>query len=252
MTTVTAVMVDDEEHNRRVLKTLLQSYCKTVEVIGEAESADDAMQLIQKLKPQLVFLDVMMPQKNGFDLLKLFDTIDFEVIFVSAFNEYAVTAFDYNALGYILKPIDYNKLITAVNKALLKIGISSQDQSVIQFINTLDPHTNVISKVAVHHNEKVILLNIADIISIQAKEGISYIQLLNGETYFSSKDLKLFDGMFKETGNFARISKNTVLNLDHLKSYQKGDVCKIKMVNDTEFEVSRRKKTEILHLIRFI
>lgn len=250
MNTINAILIDDEAHNRNTLRTLLASWCPDIKVAGEASGADQAFTMVNELKPQLVFLDVMMPVKSGFDFLKMFSTINFEVIFVSAFNEHAVTAFEYNALGYILKPVDYNKLISCVNKAILRIGLSSQNNSVLQFIKTLDPHADTIAKIVVHHNEKVVLVNIAEIVSLKSDNGVCEITLVNNDHYFSSRDLKLFEDILGDSGNFARISKNTVINLDLMRSYQKGEVCIIKMVNGTEFEVSRRKKTEILRKIK--
>lgn len=250
MKPVKALIIDDEEHNRELLRVLLQTHCPNIEIAGEAESADEAFTLIKLTKPQLIFLDVMMPEKSGFDLLKMFTAIDFEVIFVSAFNEYAVNAFDYNALGYILKPIDYNKLIASVDKAVLKIGLNAQNYSVLQFIKTLESDSDSIAKIVIHQNEKVVLVNIADVVSIISNTNISHIQLINNELYHSSRDLKLFEGLLQGNGNFARISKNTLINLDHLKSYQKGDGCVLYMNNNSSFEVSRRKKTEILHRIK--
>lgn len=253
MNPVKAIIVDDEEHNRQVLRTLLKTYCSNILIIGEAKDTNEAFGLIKLRSPQLVFLDVKMPGKSGFDLLKMFnEALDFEVIFVSAFNEYAVTAFEYNALGYILKPIDYNKLISAVNKAILKIGLNTNNNSVIQFIKTLEKDTDVISKIAIHHNEKVVLVNIADIISIRSYEGICNIDVINNKQYHSARDLKLFEGVLRENVNFTRISKNTILNLNHLKSYKKGDICILQMNNNSEFEVSRRKKTEVLQRIKVI
>src|SRR4051812_17564140 len=101
MSMVTAIIIDDEEHNRNVLRTLLEKYRPEISVIAEANSVDDAFRKIKKCDPRLIFLDIKMPVKSGFDLLKQFDEIDFEVIFVSAYNEYAITAFEFNALGYI-------------------------------------------------------------------------------------------------------------------------------------------------------
>lgn len=246
MKQVSAFIVDDEDHNRKTLQTLLATHCPDIHVVGEAWNADEAFQLITKLKPQLVFLDVMMPKKSGFDLLKMFREILFEVIFVSAYSEHAVTAFEYNALGYILKPVDFDKLRACVSKALLRIGLSKSNESVLHFVNTLDPRSNMLKKVVIHQNEKVILVDIADIVSVVSEGDISRLSLLSKQTYISSKELKLFEGMFSETGSFARISKNTLLNLTHLHSYDKGEVCVLKMNNGHEFAVSRRKKAEIL------
>lgn len=250
MTVIKSFLVDDEKHNRDILIALLQKHCPKIQIIGEASDAGEAYEKIKSLSPELVFLDVMMPGKSGFDLLKMFDQINFEVVFVSAFNEYAITAFDYNALGYILKPIDFDKLINTVNKAVLKIGQSGHHNHVGQFIKTLDPDSDEITKIAVHHNEDVVLVIIADIVSIQSSEAISKIVVSDGSRYYSSKDLKIFEDLLKKSDKFIRIGKNTIVNLNFLKSYQKGEVCVLQMSNGESFEVSRRKKAEVLTRIK--
>lgn len=242
MSLVTALIIDDEEHNRNVLKSLLEKYSPSINVIAETSNVNDAFDLINSQKPQLIFLDIKMPNKSGFDLLKLFDVINFEVIFVSAFNEYAITAFEFNALGYILKPIDYTKLIKAVDKAVLKIISNKQNEDILHFINTLEVKNDLISKISVHHNEKVIFINISDIVSVESNNGVCEIKVINNLRYNSSKDLKLFDDMLEKNGNFIRINKSVIINFDYLKSYSKGDVCTIEMLNGNSFEVSRRKK----------
>lgn len=252
MTVLTALLVDDEEHNRKTLQTLLSRHCPKVQVIGEAWSAESAFDLIHRLKPRLVFLDVMMPRKSGFELLKMLPNIDFEVIFVSAYNEYAVTAFEYNALGYILKPVDFEKLIRTVNKAVASIELGHHDERVVRFINTLDPKSDQLAKVAVHHRDKVVLLEINNIVSVVAEGDVSHITLTTGERYSSSKELKLFEGMFSEHGNFSRISRNCLLNLDQIKSYEKGDPCVLTMSKHDVFAVSRRRKTEILGRLKIM
>lgn len=243
---ITALLIDDEIHSRNVLRRLLNKHFPDLNILTEAKSADEGYDLISELKPQLVFLDVQMPEKNGFDLLKQFERIDFEVIFVSAFNEYAVTAFDFNALGYVLKPIDLNKLILTVNKAISKIESNSRSYDLSQFVKTLEPESQTVKKISLHHNEKVVLVSIADILSIQSNSGICDVRLTNDKHYYSSKDLKLFEDLLNKSGNFMRINKNCILNLDFIKSYQKGEICVLEMQNGQEFEVSRRKKTEII------
>ena len=247
MDSIKAIIVDDEEHNRRFLKLMLKNHCPLITVIDESDNADDAYISINSHKPQLVFLDVKMPNKSGFDLLKMFDKITFEVIFVSAFNEYAITAFEYNALGYILKPIDFSKLITAVDKAVMKINLQSQDENVFLFIKTLEDKNDLINKIAIHHKNRVVLLIIADIEFIEVSEDMCLLKLIDHTTYTSSKDLKLFDGMFKVLGNFIRINKSVIINTNYIKSYSKGEICILEMSNGNQFEVSRRKKGEVLN-----
>lgn len=247
---ITAIVIDDEAHSRTVLKTLLARYCPDIRVCGEADSADSAHELILRQKPQLVFLDIRMPGKSGFDLLKRFREIGFEVIFVSAFDEYAIKAFEFNALDYILKPIDYVKLTRAVGRAIAKINADNRNENVLHFIKTLDEKEDLVSKFSLHHNGKVVFVNVNAIACIEAKLGCCEIQLAGGERYSSCKDLKQFESILQPAGNFVRISKSVLLNIDYMKGYSKGEVCVIEMVSGQHFEVSRRKKTEIINRLR--
>ncbi len=252
MSAIKAIIIDDEEHNRNVLNTLLERYCPLISIIGEAADANEAFGKINKLGPQLVFLDIKMPHKSGFDLLKLFDVINFEVIFVSAFNEYAITAFEFNALGYILKPIDYTKLIPVVDKAIAKIRAHEQNNNVFHFIKTLADKDDLISKIPIHNNGKVVLINIDEIISVEMKGELCELKLIDDTRYHSAKDLKLFEDMLEKVGDFIRINKSVIININHIKAYSKGEICVIDMMDNSAFEVSRRKKTEVLRNIKLL
>lgn len=252
MNLITSIIIDDEEHNRNVLKTLLCKYCPLIDIVSFSSSADDAFIKINKYKPKLIFLDIKMPTKSGFDLLKMFSYIDFEVIFVSAFNQYAITAFEFNALGYILKPIDFSKLITVVDKAIIKINSNKHNNDLLYFIKTLEDKTDLINKISIHHQNNVMLINVMDIISIEAINGICILRTINNLDYSSSKGLKLFERMFMEFDCFVSINRSTVINLAHLSSYKKGDICTLEMCNNSLFEVSRRKKKLILNKINSI
>ncbi len=245
MRTITAIIIDDEAHNRFILKTLLNAHCPIVAIIDEAENADEAYQLILSKKPELVFLDVRMPNKTGFDLLKQFNKLDFEVIFVSAFNEYAITAFDFNALAYILKPIDYSKLIPAVEKAALKIRLNEKNENLFLFIQSLEEKNDLINKIHVHHRGEVVFLNLNEIMVIEAKGDFVEIKLENGANYYSTKDLKQYEQLLHEHQHFLRVNKSILLNANYIQSYTKGEECSIKLKNGNVYEVSRRKKTEI-------
>src|ERR1700758_3090542 len=135
---ITALLVDDELHNIIMLQSLLKENCPQVRILDAASSADEAYAKINVLKPHLVFLDIMMPTQSGFDLLRRFEKIDFEVVFVSAFNEFAIYAFDFNAIDYILKPIDYTKLIRSVEKASQRIIKRATADDLVLFVKTID------------------------------------------------------------------------------------------------------------------
>ncbi len=248
-TTIKALLIDDEQHNLNVLQALLDKYCSNIEIVATAESVDEAYTKILELKPQLIFLDIKMPEKSGFDLLKMFNQFHFEIIFVSAFNEYAITAFEFNALGYILKPIDYVKLISTVEKAVAKIKSLDKDETILHFVKSLEEKHDIMDKVSFHHNGKVVFVNITDILYIEMSDDMTCITNTQQHKYCSSKDIKLYEDLLLDFKQFVRISRNTILNVNFIKCYSKGEICIIEMINSKTFEVSRRKKSEVLNKI---
>ncbi len=250
MNVIKVIIIDDEEHNRYVLESLLAKYCPYVRCIAQADSADTAYELINIHKPDLIFLDIKMPKKSGFDLLKMFNEINFEVIFVSAFDEYAITAFEFNALGYILKPIDYEKLIQSVEKAGKKIALNQHNDSVLHFVKTIEDQNDLITKINFHHGGKVILVPINDIVAVEAFDNNCEVTLKNNDRLFSSKSLKVFESLLNQFDYFIRVHKSVIINVNELHSYSKHDICIITMKNGKEYEVSRRKKHEVLEKIK--
>ncbi len=248
---VTALIIDDEKHNVVMLQSLLKENCPEISILGSSNNVDDAYEKINALKPDLIFLDIKMPVKSGFDLLRLFPEITFEVIFVSAYNEYAITAFEFNALGYILKPIDYSVLQKTVTKTISIIHArNSINNEVTQFVKTLEDKGDKINKVSVHHNGKVVLINVPDFVFIEANVDFCEIFLIDKSSYSSSKTLKQFENLLNEIGSFIRINKSIIVNTDHILSYTKGDICAITVKTGQTFEVSRRKKTDIITLLK--
>ncbi len=247
---INCVIIDDEEGNRSALQTLISKHCPEIHVSGQAENADDGYKKILDLKPQLIFLDVKMPGKSGFDLLKRFSIIDFEVIFISAFDKYAIRAFDFNAVAYILKPVSVVKLISAVSNARERIDLKSGTELVMHFIKTLSDKDELLNKFSLHHNGKVIFVNISDIAFIQTLENNTILNLSDNSHYYSSKDLAKFEDVLQNTENFIRVSKAVIINTNYIKSYSKGEVCLIEMKCGQVFEVSRRRKTEILKRLK--
>lgn len=246
---IRSYIVDDEEHNRLVLRTLLNNYFQNIEVIGEADNVNDAYVEIYKLKPQLVFLDVKMPVKNGFDLLKLFKKINFEVIFVTAYDEFAINAFELNAIGYILKPIDYTLLSNTISKAEKVISANYPQKTVSHFIETLNFDNTIINKIMVHHNDKVVFIEVTKIIIIQSNNGYCEIHTSDNQIYYSTKDLKMYENVFKDSNQLIRINKSCIINTSFISSYSKGEPCIVLLSNGKSVEIPRRKKTEILSVL---
>jgi two-component system LytT family response regulator len=244
-----ALIIDDEQSNITLLANMLEKHCPQIEVIGHAASANEGYLEIQKHQPDLVFLDVKMPGKSGFDLLRMFNKITFSVIFVTGFDEFAVKAFEFNAVDYILKPIDHVKLASAVKKAELKQ--KSSLGNVIHFVHSIEEKTNYVKRLTIHSNDKVHVLDLNDIVYIEASRGYSEIVDTKNQCHISAKYLSEYEELLEPLSQFIRVNKSFIINSTHVASYSKGNECIITMKPcNTEIEVSRRKKTEVLSALK--
>jgi two-component system, LytTR family, response regulator len=247
---ITAILIDDEKNSREVLKKLLHKYCMIIEVIGEASNVEEAYDLAIKLKPQLVFLDIQMPRGNGFSLLKKFEQIPFEVIFVTSYDQYAITAIKFNALDYLLKPVDIEDLKFAVNKMAATLQEKTDKQPLfINLLKNLETDARE-RKFAIHSGEKVKMLSEKDIVYIEGDGRYSHLQINDKLQYTTAKNLKDFEDFFGAESTLIRISKTFIINAAYIKEYSKGDPFIITMLDKKTFEVARRKKTEILEKLK--
>lgn len=247
---IKAIVVDDEVANRRVIISLVQKLDPLIEIVGEAGSLADAYGLIKDLKPDLVFLDIKMPDGTGFELLEKFENIEFEIVFISGFDSYALKAFDFNALDYVLKPINPKKFETVLNKVQAKISSKNlKPEQFTEIVKSYDPRKTIISKIMIHDGNKVLLLNIENILSAKSEEQCTRFTMENNEKFLSSKELSDFSFILEQHPFMVRVSKNTFINVNYIKYYSKGSTCIITMKDETEVEVPRRKKTEILQIL---
>lgn len=250
MNKINALVIDDEFANRDLIAQLIVKINENFNILGTAESADVAYTLINEIKPDLIFLDIKMPGGSGFDLLKKFKNPEFEVVFITGFDEYAIQAFEFNALDYVLKPIDTTKLGATLDKVHYRITNKlSVPKNLLQIVSGYDAANSTIAKIPIHYMDKVILLDIKEIISIQSDEGYTTFTMQNSEQYISSKQLATFEFIIDPHKQFIRINKGAYINLNYLKSYSKGQICIVEMVNGMSFEVSRRRKSEILGIL---
>lgn len=250
MIRIKAVIIDDEFYNRDLISKLVLKMNINFDIIGSAENVEEGFELINSEKPDVVFLDIKMPGGSGFDLLRKFENPNFEVVFVTGFDEYAIKAFDFNALDYILKPIDTTKLKLTLDKVQNRVYnkhlLSGTLNQVLQSYSV----NNTISKIPVHFKDKVFLLDVNDIMSIQTEDGYtSFYSCSNLNKYTSSKQLADYEFIIADYNHFIKLNKSVYINLNYVKSYTKGLICMVTLTNDVEFEVSRRKKTEILELL---
>ncbi len=249
MKKIKALVIDDEASNRRLISKLISQLNNAFEIIGEAASVEEGYTLINDLKPDIIFLDIKMQDGTGFTLLELFAEINFEVVFVTGFDNYAVQAFEFEALDYVIKPINpvkFSKTLTRVelritNKTPLELG------NILKSYNSKDA---LISKLSLHQGNNVVLIRIEDILHVKSEDRCVVFVTKENERYTSSKDLSDFEFIMEGHPYMIRVNKSMYLNVNFVKTYTKGQTCMITMVDGECVEVPRRKKSEILNLLK--
>ncbi len=252
-----AVIIDDETNAREALANLLRLISPEVEICGEAKNADLGIDLIQKERPKLVFLDIQMPGKSGFDLLSSFENVDFGVIFTTAYQEYAIRAFRLSAIDYLLKPIDPEELQAAVERFKSKVGrVNPQQLQILQ--EQLDPappglrlmqrKKNDHQRIALPTAEGIHFVQMTDIIQCESLGSYTKFHLVKGPSIVVSRLLKEYEEILDQYF-FFRVHQSNIVNLEHIKRYVKGDGGQVWMSDNTEIEVSRRRKDEFLSLL---
>ncbi len=247
---LTAIIVDDEEDSRSVLKQLLKSFCPQVKIVGEAANVKSAYEMILEINPKVIFLDIQMPGGNGFSLLKKFDEIPFEVIFVTSYDKYAIEAIKLSALHYLMKPVEVDDLKFAVGR--LEKSILKNEKHKEQLVNVIFnmEGKELEKRLAVHYHDRVKLLPLSEITHLEGERNYTTINMLNREKFNSSKNLGEFEEILEENPQFFRIGKGCIVNLNHVTSYSKGEPCTLVILGEFNFEISRRKKQEFLEKFR--
>lgn len=244
---ITCVIVDDEQRNISILTKLLAKYCPEVRLIGEANSPDAALELIRKQQPQLVFLDVEMPNMDAFELLSQLKPISFEFILVTAYDRYAVKAFNHNALHYLLKPVDIDELRLAVQKASARI----MESNVNRRIDDLKGQTesNQMTRIALPTSNGLTFYSIDDIVCCGARNTYTLFEFVSDKELLVSGTLKDFEEKLPPS-IFCRIHNSYLINMNHIKQYIKGKGGQVKMINGKVIDVSLRKRDEFLSRLR--
>ncbi len=240
-----AIIIEDEEQNRERLNNLLNQHCPDVEVIGDATSVKDGFKLIEQLKPDLLFLDIQLTDGTGFDLLKLFENITFKVIFVTAFEEYALKAFRFSALDYLLKPVDPEELALAVKKAEQQIE-SEVKLQINNASNTLSGKE--LDKIVLKDIESIYLVDLSDITYCEADGNYTGFHFITEKPILVSKPLKEYESFLKDS-RFLRVHRSYLINLRHFKRYEKSEGGKVILSDDAEIPVASGKKEELFDFI---
>jgi len=236
-----AIIVEDEETSREILKNYLKKYCPNVSILGEASNVEEALVLIRNNELDLVFLDVEMPYGNAFDLLEKVGDINFETVFVTAYNNYAIEALNAHASYYLMKPISIDELIKAVDYVTeIKFKEDALQNQV------LVPKTKTVNgKITIPQQDGFEVLETAHILYCKADDNYTEIYLNNNKKKLVSKTLKYFEEVLKDSG-FARVHKSFLVNVNEVTKYKKGKGGHVVLSNGKAIMVSASKKSNLL------
>ena len=240
MKKVRAILVDDEESARDVLENLLLRFCPEVELIAKCENVLDAVEFIKKENPDLVFLDIEMPNYAGYEIVNFFREIKFEIIFVTAYDQYALRAFEIAAIDYLLKPIDIERLKLAVSRVMERSNFEQQAQRLSLLSNSLE--SKELKKIAISNKGMQYILTVEKIVAIEAMESYSIIHTPD-KKYTISKNLKHFETLFEGLPQFIRVHKSWLINKEYLKHYSRSELS-IQLSNGLVAKLSKYKKAE--------
>lgn len=249
--TISAFIVDDEFQSREVISLMLAGMFPEIKIVGLVGTVKEALAGIEKKQPKLIFLDVQMRNETGFDLLDKLNEINFELIFTTAHNEFAVKAFRYSALDYLIKPIDASELESAVKKAINKIQLhqSSTSEQVQLLTQHLDGSKKIPDKIAIPSPEGLLFIKVPDIIYCHGLGNYTEFFLMNEQKITSSHTLKQYEELLSDH-LFFRAHKSFLINLSHIKKYLRGEGGTAVMSNGHEIEIARRNKTSFLNLFK--
>lgn len=247
-----ALLIDDEVNNLENLKFILENDIEGVIVSGKVTSAEDAREWLKLNSPDVVFLDINMPNENGFQFLSTLRNINFKVIFVTAYHEYAIQAIRISALDYIVKPINIEELKTAIDK-LKKIidnplGNQQQEQLIEHLLGSISKKI-VPQKIALPQMGGITFIEVSDIVSLQADSNYTIIHMTNMQKMVITKTLKEFESLLDST-YFFRIHKSYIVNLSHIKEYSSSDGGLVKMVDGNQWSISRRQIDQFLEKMK--
>ena len=242
---IRTVLVDDEVDSIRVLQTLLESFCPQVAVVGTASGVETALQVIRETGPDLVFLDIEMAQGNAFDLLNQLQPLQFQFIFVTAFDDYAIRAFKYSAVDYLLKPVDIDDLRSAISRVQerpLEKDLTQKMRTLLEQMGTLQMSQQ---KMAIPTITGLIFVPVQDILRFEAKGNYTSIVMANNDTILATRTIKDYEEALPEA-IFYRIHNSHIINLSRIREYQKGRGGAVVMEDGTVIEVASRRREEFL------
>jgi two-component system LytT family response regulator len=242
---IRTILVDDETDSIRIMQKLLETFCPQVTIVGTASGVETALDLITETRPDLVMLDIEMAQGNAFDLLNQLMPLDFQVIFVTAFDNYAIRAFKYSAVDYLLKPVDIDDLQNAISRVRPKPETKDLAQQMQVLLENVGMLQMTQQKMAIPTITGLIFIPVQDIVRFEAKGNYTNICLSGGETILATRTIKDYEEVLPET-IFCRIHNSHIINLSRIDKYQKGRGGFVLMEDGSTIEVASRRREEFL------
>lgn len=247
--TLQAIIVEDEKASRDTLRNYLQKYCPKVSILAEADSVKTGITAIEKYKPELVFLDVEMPYGNAFDLLDQVKERSFETIFVTAYDHYAMKALNFSASYYLLKPIDIDELVKAVELVNNKKASEEHSLRTRILIENIKIENKQLQKIILPLIDGFEVVKVKDIIRCKADDNFTEFHFSDGSKQLICRTLKFYDEILSEL-DFVRVHKSHLINLQYVKRYKKGKGGQVLLSDGTTVDVSVSRKSELLEKFR--
>jgi two-component system LytT family response regulator len=242
---IKAVLIDDEIDSIRVLQRLLETYCPEISIAGTADGVEAGLRLIQLTRPDLIFLDIEMAHGNAFDLLNQLKDIELQVIFVTAFDSYAIKAFRYGVSDYLVKPVNIDILVEAVEKVKGRIGSKDLAGQIRELRASMETVHLAEQKMAVPTITGLIFLTVKDILRFEARGSYTAIHLANRKEVLTTRNIKEYEDLLPEA-IFCRVHRSYIVNIHRVKEYQKGKGGYIIMEDGISIEVATRRREDFL------
>lgn len=247
---IKTIIIDDEIRSRETIFEMLKLYCNNIKVVGQAEDVKSGLLSIKEHNPDLVLLDIKMPDGTGFDLIRQIGKVNFKLIFITAYEEYAIKAFKFSALDYLLKPIEPEELTLAIEKvssSLENENLNNKIGELMTYMDHFQKHGDG-KKIILKTSENIYVVDIEDIICVESDQNYSRFNLVDGESIFVSRTLKEYSIMLKGYA-FYQVHQSYLVNFKHVKRYHRDqNICL--MSDGSKIPVSYRKKDELLTLFK--
>src|SRR5687767_8707003 len=242
---IRCILVDDEKNALEMMEWLIKTYCPSVEIVEMCNSAEQGIEAINKYKPDVVFLDIEMPRMNGFDMLEQFDKLFFDVVFCTAYDQFAIRAFKYSALNYLLKPVDPEDLKETIRRVEERKTAPSKEQIELLFQNIKQTVKPTAQRIALTTGDGMIFVPTHDILYCQAESNYTSVVLAGGKKIVVSKVLKEIDEALSGP-DFFRVHNSYLINLNHIKKYVRGEGGYIIMEDGANISISRSRRQEFM------